>query len=399
MKIMTKNKPKTIAITVIAVVLALSVFLGIYDLIIPDNISYRQGSAAPDYMGAFAFSDEATSTVGGFCSTTAEYRLLGILPIKSVKLTAVDDIKLYVGGMPFGIKFFTKGVLVVGFFDVEGQDGTKNPAQASGLKERDIITHINGKEISSTNDMTKTVESSDGSVLRITYLRGKDSYTASITPILDKNDGKYKTGIWAKDSGAGIGTISFILPDSNYFVGLGHGICDPDSGELLPIERGTVMDVTISGLTKGICGTPGEIKGFFGTSKTGMLLGNTSCGVYGILTTLPNDTPLESLPIAIKSEVKEGAAKIRCTLDTGEMKEYSISISNINRNSTSGKSFTVTVTDPDLIAKTGGIIQGMSGSPILQDGKIVGAVTHVLINDPTRGYGIFVENMLGILPD
>lgn len=300
--------------------------------------------------------------------------------------------------MPFGVKFYTDGVLVVGFCDIETTSGRMNPAYNAGIRMKDVITHIDGKELSGSGELTEQVENSDGKPIRLRCRRGEETFEVTVTPILSESEGIYKTGIWVRDSGAGIGTVSFIVPESNYFTGLGHGICDIDTGELLKIGRGTIMDVTISGITKGVSGTPGEIKGFFNSGKTGTLLGNNECGVYGIFGSCPA-TVSEPLPIALRGEISEGEAFIYCTLDNNEIGKYTIEIRNINRSAAEGKCFTVKVTDEKLLSKTGGIIQGMSGSPIIQNGKLVGAVTHVFINDPTTGYGIFIENMLNQIGD
>ena len=193
--------------------------------------------------------------------------------------------------------------------------------------------------------------------------------------------------------------MTYIVPSTGAFGGLGHGICDGESGTLVSMTRGVVSDVTVSGVQKGVSGKPGELKGYFGAEKTGTLLKNTDCGVFGVFSHIPTCSPMQALPIATPAEVKEGEAYIFCTLDGGKPCKYSVNISQIDRSATGPKCFTVKVTDPALIAKTGGIVQGMSGSPIVQNGKLIGAVTHVLINDPTTGYGIFITNMLAQMPE
>ncbi len=395
------RKRKALFLIPVAFLLLLSAVLGVYQYIIPCEVSYFSGENIPTYLFADAEITESAPCVknsdGNLFSTAsyeAQYKLFGILPVKKVNLTAYRDIKLYPGGMPFGVKFFTKGVLVVGFCDVDTDRGLVNPAYDAGLRLKDVITHVDGKELAGAVNLTEIVENTNGASIDVRYTRGDEERTATITPIKSKSDGKYKTGLWVRDSGAGIGTVSFIDPESNYFAGLGHGICDSDTGKLLPIERGTVVNVTVSGIQKGVSGTPGEIKGFFSSGKTGTLLGNNDCGVYGFFADIPENVPSEPLPIALKGDLKEGEAQIYCTLDEGGIQKYTIEISDINRDAESGKCFTVKVTDPSLLEKTGGIIQGMSGSPIIQNGHIVGAVTHVLVGDPTRGYGIFIENML-----
>ena len=183
------------------------------------------------------------------------------------------------------------------------------------------------------------------------------------------------------------------MPETNFFGGLGHGICDGETGAVIPMERGTVTDVTINGVVKGVAGAPGELRGSFKNNKTGSLLENTSCGVFGIFTALPENHG-ELLPIALKNEVKSGDAYIICTLDSGNPQKYTVKITDINHDASGSKCFSIKITDSRLLSKTGGIVQGMSGSPIIQNGKLVGAVTHVMVNDPTTGYGIFIENML-----
>lgn len=398
-----KRNLKLFSVALAALVLAMATVLGIYNFMIPDEISLFTGDAIPSYLGADAIFVGEQACISEqedalFYEREAEYKLLGVIPLKTVNLVSYKEIKLYPGGMPFGVKFFTEGVMVIGFCDLDTERGKINPAYDAGIRQKDIITHINGVELSSALELTEAVEGSGGKPLTLRCKRGEESFEATVTPIFSESEGIYKTGIWVKDSGAGIGTVSFIVPESNYFTGLGHGICDADTGELLPIERGTVVDVTISGINKGVSGTPGEIKGFFNAGKTGTLLGNDECGVYGIFSECPK-TVCEPLPLALRNEITEGEAFIYCTLDTGGIGKYSVEIQNINRNATGGKCFIVKVTDKALLDKTGGIVQGMSGSPIIQNGKLVGAVTHVMIGDPSTGYGIFAENMLRLISE
>ena len=320
--------------------------------------------------------------------------------------------EVYVGGMPFGVKFYTQGILVVGFCDVDvtssgGGCRNVNPARDAGLKMRDIIVGINGEAPLCAASLTKAVEESGGKPVTLTVKRclspaarrhegntpKTTELTVTVTPVKSTSENRYKTGLWVRDSGAGIGTVTFILPDTGVFGGLGHGICDGDTGELIPLQRGQVTDVTVSGIEKGEAGDPGAIKGYFVPGKTGSLLKNTECGVYGVFATRPA-AAVQKLPVAKRSELREGEATILCTLDNGKLGEYKARITSIDRSATGSKCFTISVTDPALIEKTGGIVQGMSGSPIIQNGKLVGAVTHVLISDPTAGYGIFIENML-----
>lgn len=398
-----RKKTARVLLSVLAAwVLLSATLLGIYDAAIPDRVSYFEGEELPVYLAASpqVVADEARPCGAGAPrqEIAVQYKLFDLIPVKTATAEAYKRLRVYPGGMPFGVKFFTSGVTVVGFSDVECDGKSVNPAREAGLRQKDVITHVGGRELADAAALTEAVEASGGKPLVLGCLRGDRAFEVTVTPTLADGEGRYKTGVLVRDSGAGIGTVSFILPESNYFAGLGHGICDTDTGALIPICRGTVVDVTISGITKGQSGTPGEIRGFFNPGKTGMLLGNTDCGVYGIFSSAP--TPAcQPISIALKDELREGEAHILCTLDESGIGRYAVTISDINRNADGGKCFTVTVTDPSLLEKTGGIVQGMSGSPIIQNGKLVGAVTHVLVGDPTRGYGIFIENMLDMLPD
>ncbi len=309
-----------------------------------------------------------------------------------------NEIKLIPGGIPFGVRFSTRGVVIVGFCDLEGTPKSQNPAVLAGLRPKDVITHINGRALSDAKGLLQAVEDCGGKPLQVTYNRGSEERTATLTPLFSKAEGKYKTGVWVRDSGAGIGTVTFIDPETCGFGGLGHGICDGETGELIPMERGVVTDVKISAVKKGIPGTPGEIKGYFDAEKKGTLLKNTDCGVYGLFSSLPEGLG-KAIPVAGTDEIQAGPAELLCTLQDGQRRQYGIQISGINRDATGSKCFIITVTDPALIERTGGIVQGMSGSPIIQNGKLIGAVTHVLINDPCTGYGIFIENMLANIPE
>ena len=387
---MTKKIIKGAMLSLLSLLLFCSVIFCAYSAAIPDAVATASGEL-PEYPFT-SCSAATTSDRDGVYKVN--YRLFGMLPLKSVKVGAYEGKKLYPGGMPFGIKFATDGIMIVGFCEVDTASGQKNPAKEAGLKTNDMIKKIDGVTLLSATDLTRIVEESGGRALLVEYTRLGKSYKTTITPVLSEAEGKYKTGAYVKDGGAGIGTVTFIDPDNYSFGGLGHGVCDGMSGELVPMTRGSVVDVTISGVIRGEVGKPGEIKGYFSSGKTGSLLQNTECGVYGVFAEAPKVTACEPLPVGLKSEIREGKAHIYCTLDTGKIEKYEIEISAIDKNATGNKCFTVKVTDKALLVKTGGIVQGMSGSPIIQNGKLIGAVTHVLINDPTTGYGIFIENML-----
>lgn len=313
---------------------------------------------------------------------------------RSVDGSRYKGLKLYAGGIPFGVKFMTDGVLITGFAEIPSSKGAVVPAKNAGLQIGDVILRAGGSRISSSAELCRAVEQSGGKNIEIVYLRDGKECKTSLTPAYSADEAKYKSGIYVRDSGAGIGTVTYIMPETLEFGGLGHGICDGDTGRLIPMQRGSVVGVTINGIVKGIVGTPGEVKGYFSSGKTGSLFKNTDCGVFGAYASIPKNCNSNLYEIGLRNEVQNGKAHIICTLDEGGAQTYEIEISEIRLSSTSNKCFNVKVTDPKLIEKTGGIVQGMSGSPIIQNGKLIGAVTHVLINDPTCGYGIFIENML-----
>lgn len=302
------------------------------------------------------------------------------------------------GGMAFGVKFTSKGLLVVGLSDVKADGKTRNPAREAGLKVRDILLTADGEELSELSDFTKRVEQSGGSGIRLTLMRDGERQQTTLYPILSDGDGRYKAGLWLRDGSAGIGTVTFIDPETGEFGGLGHGICDAETGSLIPLRKGTAMKVEIGGVVKGKSGRPGEIKGYFLPEKSGGVFSNTVCGVFGIFTEKPSDTPAP-LPIGLREEIREGKAELICTLGGDGAIRYEIELSEIDRGGTDNKNFVVRVTDKRLLERTGGIVQGMSGSPIIQNGKLVGAVTHVMVSDPAVGYGILIENMLDAMAE
>lgn len=310
-----------------------------------------------------------------------------------------DIIRLIPGGIPFGVKLYCDGVLVVGLADVKSDGKNCSPARDAGIREKDIITEINGVKMTTVDDVVNAVSESSGDPLSV-KLHREDAYlSVKVKPIKSDEDSKFKTGLWVRDSTAGIGTVTYIDPECGSFAGLGHGICDADTGELMPLNRGVVVNVAINSVVKGQAGYPGELKGYFSSGKIGTLIKNTECGVYGIFAEYPSGTVNEALPIAYSNQITEGDAELLCTTDSGGIGHYKVNISNIDHSGRDIKNFVITVTDEALLAKTGGIVQGMSGSPLIQNGRLIGAVTHVLINNPTKGYGIFIENMLANVPD
>ena len=379
---------------VLAALILLTISLGAADYAIDDSISVRTG-AVPDapLLCTVSLSGESVQTSTATASRCYA-QLFGVLPLKEVKLQYVDNLRLCPGGMPFGAKMFTEGLIVVGFTDVDCTSGSKQPAYDAGIRVKDIILSINGTPVTSAEKMAEAVGSCDGSPLTVRLLREEQPMTVTVIPSFSESEQQYKTGMWVRDNTAGIGTVTYVDPKTGAFAGLGHGICDAETGTLLPLSRGIIVDVTITGIQKGVSGIPGELKGRFSSGRHGSLLGNSDTGVFGVFTSLPDNTSAENtVPIALKNEIRDGKATIYCTLDENGIQSYEVNIRKI-KNSMDNKNMEITVTDPILLEKTGGIVQGMSGSPIIQNGKLVGAVTHVLISDPAKGYGIFIENML-----
>ncbi len=324
---------------------------------------------------------------------TVDLKMFGIIPFSSVGVEVVDQMHVAVLGTPFGMKLYTDGVLVTDMSDVETSDGKVNPARDAGIKIGDYIKSANGISVTCNEDLLEIIEASRGEKIRLETVRNGKTVYRNVTPQYMQNGSGYRIGIWVKDSSAGIGTLTFYSPSSGVVCGLGHGICDGDTGKLLELETGELVGAQIISVKRGAQGEPGELKGRFTVDKLCRISLNEKNGVYGMLTGSVDASKLTE--IALKQEVYDGNAKILCTVDGERPELYSC---KIEKRSGSYNSLTqniiVTVTDKRLLEKTGGIVQGMSGSPLLQNGKLIGAVTHVLVDDPTKGYAIFAENML-----
>jgi len=321
------------------------------------------------------------------------YKFLRVFPVKPAKVTTTKRQFVLVGGEVFGIKLYTKGVLVAKTDVVTTQNGNENPAQAAGLRSGDIITEINGAQVNRKSEVSRAIENSEGTPLALTVERGGSVLHLECTPAESAAGDKYLAGLWIRDSSAGIGTVTFYDGTSGMMAGLGHAICDVDSGEIIPISGGELVSAKVMGCYKGADGAPGELCGVFEQENLAALEINGDTGVYGAL---GGDVPEgELLPVALKSEVKTGPARIVVTVSGKEKKYYDVEITKVSSNLNSAqKNMTVRVTDPALIEATGGIVQGMSGSPIVQNGMLVGAVTHVFVNSSLEGYAIFAETML-----
>jgi stage IV sporulation protein B len=295
-----------------------------------------------------------------------------------------------------GIKLFSDGVLVVGLSEIPTDGGQAAPAKECGLREGDIITHINSQEVDTIEQVQSLLQDLEGDQMSIRCLRGERQLQMTVQAAKCSSDGTYKLGAWIRDSMAGIGTMTFYDPESNTFGALGHGINDVDTALLMPLQSGGVMEASVTDVKKGVKGAPGSLQGAFQTSEdVGELWANTDGGVFGTLadsTFVDGLTPVE---VAAPSEIQVGPATILSNIAGETVEEYAVEITKVYlADDGDTRDLMLTVTDPKLLEATGGIVQGMSGSPILQNGKLVAAVTHVLVNDPTTGYGIFMENML-----
>ncbi len=334
---------------------------------------------------------EASATEDG--SYNAELSLLGILPIKTVRLIPQERQTITVLGEPFGIKMFADGVMVVGFSDIPASTGYKNPARLAGLQLGDIIRSIGGNKMQDNDDVNKAITGSQGDPLKVVYSRDGEEYSCYITAVKDSVTGSYRSGMWVRDSSAGIGTLTFADNVNMVFGGLGHPVSDSDTGETIELLSGEIVPVIINGSLKGETGTAGELKAeFINNELLGEVLKNDETGVYGELYSPIIGTEYE---VATPAETVTGTATIITTVDAEGPKPYRIEVERVFQSADNfTKNMLIRITDVELLSKTGGIVQGMSGSPIIQNGKIIGAVTHVLVNDPTKGYAIFIENML-----
>lgn len=329
----------------------------------------------------------STRAVGSYQTTLA---LGGWLPVKTVRTIVTDRAEVIVCGMPFGVKMFSEGALVVGFSSIE-QNGTMvSPAKAAGLRLGDRVICI-GETTTENNDAVKDALEAAAGPVEVVYIRDGEQRQTTLTPLWDAASGQWRAGMWVRDSSAGVGTLTFADPERGVFAGLGHPISDSDTGASIALRSGEIVPCEITGCSKGTAGSPGELKGrFLSAHAIGSIRINGENGVYGTTRTRFSG---RSMPVAFAQEVMTGEAEIWTTVAGETPRSYRVTIEKIN-DADLRRNMVIRVTDKELLAATGGIVQGMSGSPIVQNGRLVGAVTHVLVNDPTRGYGIFAQTML-----
>ncbi len=329
----------------------------------------------------------STRAVGSYQTTLA---LGGWLPVKTVRTIVTDRAEVIVCGMPFGVKMFSEGALVVGFSSIE-QNGTMvSPAKAAGLRLGDRVICI-GETTTENNDAVKDALEAAAGPVEVVYIRDGEQRQTTLTPLWDAASGQWRAGMWVRDSSAGVGTLTFADPERGVFAGLGHPISDSDTGASIALRSGEIVPCEITGCSKGTAGSPGELKGrFLSAHAIGSIRINGENGVYGTTRTRFSGRPM---PVAFAQEVMTGEAEIWTTVAGETPRSYRVTIEKIN-DADLRRNMVIRVTDKELLAATGGIVQGMSGSPVVQNGRLVGAVTHVLVNDPTRGYGIFAQTML-----
>lgn len=326
-------------------------------------------------------------------------KFLGIVPLKTVKVDIISQKELVPCGMTVGVNVSTDGIMVLGTGTVISEDGKEYTPSRGILKTGDLILKVNEKSIENKEELISAIENSNGKVLKMTIKRDNELLEIYVTPIKSEIDKSYKIGAWVRDETQGIGTITYYNPKSYTFGALGHGITDIDTRKIIPIKNGKIMKAEITSIKKGQRGIPGELTGaIYDTEEAqlGTIELNTSQGIFGKLDPKKMKAfPKKSFPIAFQNEIHEGKAIILSNISGDKIEEFEIVIQKVSRfQQDISKGMIIKITDPRLLDKTNGIIQGMSGSPIIQDEKLVGAVTHVFVHDPTKGYGIFIENML-----
>ncbi len=326
------------------------------------------------------------------CTMDMKLSFMGI-PMKDVKVSVLPHIKLIPCGKTVGVKIETDGILVLAQGEVKDAQGGEYVPCDGKIYEGDILLKANGKELGSKEDLIDIVENSSGTV-HFDGLRDKKSFSADVSPIIDGESEKRKIGVWVRDSTQGIGTVTFIDKNTGKFAALGHGITDVDTKQIMKVKTGEIMSSAISAVKKGESGTPGELLGDIDRENViGQILSNNEYGIFGKCQKQFFDG--EEMPVGLQNEVVEGSAYILSNIDGDKVEKFEINIDSVNRyNTDNSKGMVIRITDKRLLEKTNGIVQGMSGSPIIQNGKIIGAVTHVFVRNPAKGYGIFIENML-----
>lgn len=370
----------------------------------PNNQSLKVHSDQPDYL----LSRPVLLQPIKLGKATVDFNLLGFIPVRSVQVDVLPPLKLVPGGHSIGVVLHSQGVIVVGNSPVLSTKGDyQSPAKDAGIVVGDVILSINGAPVNSDSQVAEIIDTSGKAKKAVDMLvkRGDSRLNIGVTPTLCSETKRYRIGLFVRDSAAGVGTLTFYDPHSHTYGALGHVITDSDTNQPIDCEQGKIVLATVSGIQHGKRGQPGEKIGVFieESELLGDIRKNTQFGIYGKLNTLiSNDLYSEAIPVASMSQVHTGEAEMLTVVDGQAIERFRIEIQKINlQEAPEGKGLVIKVTDDRLLTKTGGIVQGMSGSPIIQNGKLIGAVTHVFVHDPTRGYGCFVDWMLmegGLIP-
>lgn len=332
--------------------------------------------------------------------TEMKLKLFGAIPLKTVKVDVVPDLKVVPGGQTIGVKIKSAGILVVGYHLVEVDKGKKiSPGEDAKMKLGDLIVKINGLSLNDVSKVSELVNQAgkNNQPLKLTVLRDGKQFETTIHPALDQSDHNYRLGLYIRDTAAGVGTLTFYSPDHGVYGALGHVITDMDTQTPIIVGDGEIVNSSVTSISKSRNGEPGEKRAHFfrENKKLGNIQKNTQFGIFGKMYATPDESRNEAIPVAFSEEVKEGPAQILTVINGQKVERFDVDIVHVSRqNYPQTKGMVIRITDPRLLDKTGGIVQGMSGSPILQNGKLIGAVTHVFVNDPTSGYGCFIEWML-----
>ncbi|MCR5600428.1 MAG: SpoIVB peptidase [Ruminococcus sp.] len=335
----------------------------------------------------------------GIAAEQVTFSLFGVIPVKNVEIHRAEAPVYAVGGIPFGIKLLMEGVMVTGLGDVECESGTVVcPAEKAGIRRGDIIRLADGETLTSNDQLQGLISSSGGKTVELSVERDGDVFSALLQPVLSRRSGGWKGGMWVRDSIAGIGTMTFFDKESGSFVGLGHPICDSDTGGIVPVHSGEAVPVEITDVKRGARGIPGELRGSFSAGDSfGSLSRNKTSGIYGSLSAeaaAELSEECEEYKMAFRQEIEVGPAEVITTISGERPEKYAAEVVSVDYSSAgTSKNMVIRITDERLIEAVGGIVQGMSGSPIIQNGKLIGAVTHVFVADPAQGYGIFAETM------
>lgn len=388
-----------VAVSVIALALTVIYSFIIYgNAVLPDKIVVHDNkeqtinkifSISPN-SNARSVDFQNAETVG---SNENDIKLLNVIPVKTETVSKEEREKVFVSGKSFGIKLYTDGVIIVGTKDVNVNGEIVNPAKSAGLQVGDVIISINGTRVYSSDEVEKILNDNNGQKYSIRIKRDGTYKTFELNPVYVPNESCFKAGMWVRDSTAGIGTITFFYPKTNMVGALGHPITDVDTGEIMPILNGEAVETTVTSVTKSSGNETGSLSCDFSNKRIGALTKNTDFGVYGNYDSNADLSDTLAYEVASVQEIQKGFCQLICTVEGETPAVYSAEITKISYND-KDKNMIIRVTDSELLKKTGGIVQGMSGTPIIQNGKLIGAVTHVIVNSPSKGYAIFAQTML-----